>query len=87
MMNPASEDVQHRAFSIREVCRITGLGRSTIFASIKSGALLARKCGRRTIILSADLDVFLRNLSSAAGGNKSGRDDVSNTQQLKFKGF
>jgi excisionase family DNA binding protein len=53
---------KRRAYRIDEVCALTGLGRTSIYAAIKHGDLLARKAGRSTIILSNDLDVFLQNL-------------------------
>jgi len=53
------------AHTITAACRLTGLGRTTIYAALKSGALSARKCGRRTLILAADLETFLDNLPSA----------------------
>jgi excisionase family DNA binding protein len=50
------------AFGIRDACRITGLGRTTIYQAIAKGELTARKRGRRTIILSQDLAHFLDRL-------------------------
>jgi hypothetical protein len=51
-----------RAYRIPEVCRATGLGRTTIYEAIKSGALVARKWGRCTVVLPDDAAAFLRNL-------------------------
>lgn len=56
------EDVGPQAFRICEVCKMTGLGRTTIYAAIKDGALVARKYGRRTIVLADDLTTFLSAL-------------------------
>ena len=53
------------AFTIAAACRVSALGRTTLYAALKSGALSARKCGRRTLILAADLETFLDNLPSA----------------------
>ena len=39
-----------------------GVGRSTVYAAINSGALRARKAGRRTLITVADLKVWLDSL-------------------------
>jgi hypothetical protein len=50
------------AFRIPDVCRATGLGRTSIYAAIKSGELVARKWKRRTVVLAEDLEVFLKNL-------------------------
>lgn len=51
-----------RAYSIAEVCGLTSLGRTSIWAAIKSGQLIARRWGRRTVVLAADLRSFLNNL-------------------------
>ena len=53
---------RRRAFRIPTVCAITGLGRSTIYAAIKTGDLIARKLGRCTLILEEDLRDFLHAL-------------------------
>ena len=50
------------AYRIRDVCRVTGLGRTTIYAAIKAGALIARRYGRCTIVLAEDVAAFLHNL-------------------------
>jgi hypothetical protein len=50
------------AFRITDVCRISGLGRTTIYAAIANGELTAKKCGRRTVILMTDLALFLDQL-------------------------
>jgi hypothetical protein len=51
-----------RAYRIPDVCRATSLGRTSIYAAIKSGALIARRCGRCTVVLAQDLADFLNNL-------------------------
>ena len=51
-----------RAYRIPEVCELTGLGRTSVYAAIKSGALIARRYGRCTIVLADDLAAFLHNL-------------------------
>jgi hypothetical protein len=43
------------AYTIEEATRIATCGRTLLYAAIKSGSLKARKMGRRTIILDADL--------------------------------
>jgi excisionase family DNA binding protein len=59
------EPLPVRAYRIADACKVAGLGRTTIYAALKSGALPARKCGRRTLILAADLESFLDNLPAA----------------------
>ena len=51
-----------RAFRIAEVCSVTGIGRTMIYAAIKAGHLVARKYGRCTIILAEDLNAWLASL-------------------------
>jgi excisionase family DNA binding protein len=58
------------ALRIRDVCRLTGLGRTTIYAAIKAGDLVARKLGRRTVILAADLEAFLNKLPPVHAKNQ-----------------
>ena len=55
------------AHSITEACSLTGLGRDTIYAAIRSGKLTARKLGRRTLITDDDLRQFLAGLPRAGG--------------------
>ncbi len=50
------------AHTIDEVCKVAKLGRSSIYEEIRSGRLIARKCGRRTIILATDLHTWLDRL-------------------------
>ena len=52
------------SFSIEEASATTGIGRTKLYEAINSGALRARKLGKRTIILKEDLDSFLAELAS-----------------------
>ena len=65
------------AMSIDELIEAGPLKRTSIYAAIRSGNLKARKFGRRTFILVADYEDFLRKLPtlrtrkpSNAGGLK-----------------
>jgi hypothetical protein len=60
--SPATQLGQKLAFSILEVAELTSLGRTAIFAEIKAGRLIARKQGRRTLVLEGDLAKWLRHL-------------------------
>lgn len=55
------------AVSIPEAVRATGLSRSRIYEALKSG-LPARKAGRRTLIMVADLETFMANLPKYQAG-------------------
>jgi hypothetical protein len=48
--------------SIEDAVKLSGIGRTTLFAAIKSGALIARKVGSRTIISYDDLRAFISAL-------------------------
>jgi excisionase family DNA binding protein len=61
-----------KVLCIRDVCAQTGIGRTTIYAAIKSGALIARKWGRRTVVLPDDLTNFLKQLPATRHGSHQG---------------
>jgi excisionase family DNA binding protein len=43
------------AYSIAEACAVARAGRTALYEAIRDGALLARKRGRKTLILPDDL--------------------------------
>ena len=51
-----------KSFSIEALSSLTGLGRTTLYAEIKSGRLIARKVGRRTIVLAQDAESWMAGL-------------------------
>jgi hypothetical protein len=59
-----------RALSIEETLEIVPFGRTLIYEALKNKRLVARKLGRRTLILVEDLERFLNDLP-VAGGNHS----------------
>lgn len=50
------------ALSIAEVCKATGIGRTSIFNAIREGKLRAVKLGNRTLVRAEDLRTFLESL-------------------------
>ena len=60
------------SLSIEEIRAATGIGRTKIYEAIGSGALKARKWGKRTIVFKDDLDAFLSRLESYPAENKGG---------------
>jgi excisionase family DNA binding protein len=54
-----------KAYSIPEVCAISSLGRSSVYAALASGKLLAVKNGRRTVIPADAVDAWLAALPPA----------------------
>lgn len=53
---------QKLAYGINEACIEANIGRDKIYAAIKEDLLVARKFGRRTLILDDDLRAFLQSL-------------------------
>jgi excisionase family DNA binding protein len=56
------QDFQRIGWSIVDAARAANVGRSTVYEEIKAGRLVARKLGRRTIILERDLQAWLSTL-------------------------
>jgi excisionase family DNA binding protein len=50
------------SLSIEDAAKSIGCGRVKVYQAINSGALKARKFGKRTIILQSDLEDFLASL-------------------------
>lgn len=45
--------------STEDACALASVGLNTLYKAINSGELVARKKGKRTLILRADLDAWL----------------------------
>lgn len=61
-----NDDFQREGLSVFEACQISGLGKTKLYHAISEGSLLARKYGKRRIILRADLLNFLSRLPIVA---------------------
>jgi hypothetical protein len=53
---------QKRAYSINELASNGPEGRTTLFKAIRERRLVARKAGRKTIVLAEDYEAYLRSL-------------------------
>ena len=60
------------ALSIPDAVSMTCIGRTSLYAAIKAGSLVARKCGKRTIILQSDLITWLNSLPASVEPSDSG---------------
>ncbi len=60
-------DIYPFAVSIAEAAKITGLGRTSIFAAIKRRELVARHAGRRTLLETSELRRFIASLPKSDG--------------------
>jgi excisionase family DNA binding protein len=61
-MVTSSLPVSKIAFDVRETLRLLSIGRTTLYALVKSGDLRATKCGRKTLFLASDISAFLERL-------------------------
>jgi excisionase family DNA binding protein len=50
------------ALTIAEACAAARVGRTRLYDSLRSGELVGRKHGKRTLILSEDLHCWLKAL-------------------------
>jgi excisionase family DNA binding protein len=50
------------AYTISEACAVARAGRTSVYEAIRDGALIARKRGRKTLILADDLRDWLERL-------------------------
>ena len=69
MENDMEVDAQNsvrEGLSIAEACAMAGIGRTRLYAAIAAGDLVARKFGKRRIILRSDLRRFLENLPTSS---------------------
>ncbi|GLQ39757.1 hypothetical protein GCM10007908_33770 [Rhizobium albus] len=55
-------EIQRGALTVKEFCRWAGIGRSTFYKHVAEHRLVARKLGRKTVVLLADAEAFLKNL-------------------------
>ncbi len=58
-MNTANSPLEPLAYSIREACRISSLGRTRLYQLIGEGRLEVRKIGKRTLIPAASLRALI----------------------------
>ena len=61
------------AYTVAEAATAAGVGRTLLFQEIRDGHLIARKIGRRTIIVREELEAWLQSRPAArpvqAGGD------------------
>lgn len=58
-----NESIPVIALTTEQVQEVCGIGRTRLYELLKSGELPARKLGKRTLILRADLEAFLTSLT------------------------
>jgi excisionase family DNA binding protein len=60
-------DFKPKTYSINEVKRLTGLGKTTIFALLQTGTLTSVLIGRRRLIHAESVDQLLETGTDATG--------------------
>ena len=56
-----------QAFTVTELTKEIGIGRSKIYTEIAAGKLIARKIGKKTVFLNKDVENYLENLPQFSG--------------------
>jgi excisionase family DNA binding protein len=54
--------MEQLALTVSEACAAARVGRTVLYQAIASGVLVARKRGRRTLVLPADLKRWIEQL-------------------------
>jgi excisionase family DNA binding protein len=54
------------ALTVSEACTAARVGKTALYEAIASGALIARKRGRKTLVLPSDLREWIERLPSIA---------------------
>ena len=58
-LNPKTSTIEPLAYSVKEACRVSSIGRTRLYQLIAEGRLEARKIGRRTIIPAESLRALI----------------------------
>jgi len=67
---PAAAVGDKLAYSIKEVCKLADVGRSTLYMQIGEGRLRIVKRGNRTLVLAADLRDWIASWSESRQSEK-----------------
>ena len=58
-MTPANLIIDPLAYSVKDACRVSSLGRTRLYQLIGEGRLEVRKIGKRTLIPAASLRALI----------------------------
>jgi excisionase family DNA binding protein len=64
----APQHLAPMAFTIEEAGLVSRIGRNSLYLAVQTGALRARKLGKKTLILRDDLRAWLESLPPASSG-------------------
>ena len=76
-------------FTVDESCKIACCGKTALYEAIKSGKLIARKRGRKTLITDQDLKQWIESLPAIAPKSpvKTKKMFLRNTDQSHENNF
>lgn len=57
------------AYTIKEVCSLSRIGKTSLYAAIGRGELVARKLGKKTLILEVDFRRWIETLPTINSGS------------------
>jgi excisionase family DNA binding protein len=60
--NTTQRRARTMAYSVQRLAKVVGVGRSTLYAEIAAGRLVAQKVGRRTLVTWANVTAWLQGL-------------------------
>jgi excisionase family DNA binding protein len=64
------------AFTVDEASMVSRIGRNNLYLAVQTGALRARKLGKKTLILRDDLRAWLESLPPAPSGGASEAEKI-----------
>ena len=67
-MTEPKRDSEVIARPVKAVCRVYGVGRSTVYEKIKDGTLRTKKAGKRTLVIEEDVRAWFDALPN--GGDR-----------------
>ena len=78
---------EKRSLSVAETCHTGNFGRTSFYKFVSTGLLPARKLGRKTVVLQADLDRFLETLPAVSVGIEQPDAVVGRSENLNRTAF
>lgn len=66
MPTTEAETTPRLACSVPDACDALGIGRNTFYEEVRKKRLVVKKCGRRTLVPTAQFESWLANLPNKA---------------------
>ena len=62
------------AYTIPQLTKIAGVGKTKLYREIAAGCLVASKCGRRTVVTRANAKAWLREMPTVRSSRRRRED-------------